>query len=96
MTTLTTGFCTSRSVSQKPWANSRNSKLLHAEKELDMKIKAVRTDRGSEYMSEEFASYLRQLDSVAFEHKPLLFTHLSIRTVLPKDYLSRTLGEAAR
>ena len=50
-----------------------------------MKIKAVRTDRGGEYMSEEFASYLRQLDSVAFEHKPLPFTQLSIRTVLPKD-----------
>ena len=85
MATLTTGFCTSRSVSQKPWANSRNSKLLHAEKESDMKIKAVRTDRGGEYMSEEFASYLRQLDSVAFEHKPPPFTQLSIRTVLPKD-----------
>ena len=45
-----------------------------AEAELGIKIKALRTDRGGEYLSDEFKSYL---ESVELNHVLLLLTVLS-------------------
>ena len=56
-----------------------------------MKIKAVRNDRGGEYMSEEFSAYLKKYGS-----KAETTAAYSPQQNGVAERLNRTLGEAAR
>ena len=62
-----------------------------AEKETGMKIKAVRNDRGGEYMSEEFSAYLKK-----YGIKAETTAAYSPQQNGVAERLNRTLGEAAR
>ena len=62
-----------------------------AEKESGIKIKAVRTDRGGEYMSEEFVSYLKQCGIQAKTTAAYSPQQNGVA-----ERLNRTIGEAAR
>ena len=61
-----------------------------AEKESGIKIKAVRTDRGGEYMSEEFVSYLKQCGIQAKTTAAYSPQQNGVA-----ERLNRTIGEAA-
>ena len=60
MNTVASCYCFSYFVKHKSEALNKFKDFKAIAKESGMEIKAVRTDRGGEYMSEEFASYLKQ------------------------------------